>query len=153
MLLELSAIASCLEKYRPSPLLHMPELLNAIDKDVAFNSNAIEGNPVTYRETAIILGAMSVGGGRTLRHTFLIYWGITTPFKQCLLCQRTRSRLHFAIRIGKISTKLCRKIDYYYNGILLYIRSLYLFFDAVENMCCCVVTVSCSVLADKFGKK
>jgi hypothetical protein len=63
---ELSFKATCVEKSRPFRAHAYPEWLHAIDIDMTFNSNAIEGNPITYRETTIILSrGLSVGGGRS----------------------------------------------------------------------------------------
>lgn len=51
-----------LKKERPLDGLRIPDLVKRMDLDMAYNSNAIEGNPLSYRETKLILAGF-VGGG------------------------------------------------------------------------------------------
>ena len=51
-----------LEKQRPLDGLWIPDLVKRMDLDMAYNSNAIEGNPLSYRETRVILAGFVKGG-------------------------------------------------------------------------------------------
>ena len=53
---------------RPVSGLRMPDLLKRLDIDMAYNSNAIEGNPISLSETTLILAGFVGGRRRSLRH-------------------------------------------------------------------------------------
>lgn len=48
--------------------LRMPDLLKRLDIDMAYNSNAIEGNPISLSETTLILAGFVGGRRKSLRH-------------------------------------------------------------------------------------
>lgn len=48
--------------------LRMPDLIKKLDIDMTYNSNAIEGNPITLRETALILAGFVAGRRKSIRH-------------------------------------------------------------------------------------
>jgi hypothetical protein len=49
----ITAKANRLQKVRPFQGHIIPALMKAVDLDMAYNSNAIEGNPIILRETAV----------------------------------------------------------------------------------------------------
>eukprot|EP00523_Entomoneis_sp_CCMP467_P009697 CAMPEP_0168725030 /NCGR_PEP_ID=MMETSP0724-20121128/3939_1 /TAXON_ID=265536 /ORGANISM="Amphiprora sp., Strain CCMP467" /LENGTH=351 /DNA_ID=CAMNT_0008771793 /DNA_START=21 /DNA_END=1076 /DNA_ORIENTATION=+ len=53
---------------RPVSSLRMPDLLKRLDIDMAYNSNAIEGNPISLSETTLILSGFVGGRRKSLRH-------------------------------------------------------------------------------------
>jgi fido (protein-threonine AMPylation protein) len=53
---------------RPVSGLRMPDLLKRLDIDMAYNSNAIEGNPISLSETTLILAGFVGGRRKSLRH-------------------------------------------------------------------------------------
>lgn len=68
---KLVAFESKLEKLssrRPVSGLRMPDLLKRLDIDMAYNSNAIEGNPISLSETTLILAGFVGGRRKSLRH-------------------------------------------------------------------------------------
>jgi hypothetical protein len=68
------------------------EILKDLGKDMTFNTNAIEGNPLTAHETSIILSGFSVGRGRKLRDVFDII-GHQKAFEEMLHLVRNESDL------------------------------------------------------------
>jgi Fic family protein len=48
----------------------MPHLLKRLDIEMAYNSNAIEGNPITLKETKLILSGFVAGRRKSLRHVY-----------------------------------------------------------------------------------
>jgi fido (protein-threonine AMPylation protein) len=68
---KLEAFERKLEKLsarRPVSGLRMPDLLRRLDIDMAYNSNAIEGNPISLSETTLILAGYVGGRRKSLRH-------------------------------------------------------------------------------------
>eukprot|EP00978_Attheya_sp_CCMP212_P027574 scaffold92675_cov64-Attheya_sp.AAC.1 len=61
-----------LKKQRPLDGVRIPEIVKRMDLDMAYNSNAIEGNPLSYRETTRILAGF-VGGGLVNRKLRDVY--------------------------------------------------------------------------------
>jgi fido (protein-threonine AMPylation protein) len=61
-----------LKKERPLDGLRMPDLIKRMDLEMAYNSNAIEGNPLSFRETSMILAGF-VGGGFVKRKLRDVY--------------------------------------------------------------------------------
>lgn len=63
-----------LEARRPIAGLRMTDLLKHLDIDMAYNSNAIEGNPINLKETTLILSGYVSGKRKSLRHVHDICW-------------------------------------------------------------------------------
>jgi hypothetical protein len=57
-----------LQARRPIAGLRMPDLVKRLDIDMAYNSNAIEGNPINLKETTLILAGYVSGKCKSLRH-------------------------------------------------------------------------------------
>ena len=61
--------------------LRLPDLLKKLNIDMTYNSNAIEGNPISYKETKIILAGFVGPRRRSVRHVHDII-GHSTAFEE-----------------------------------------------------------------------
>lgn len=66
----LTAKQNLMHPDRPFRAGAIKEILEKIGQDMTFNSNAIEGNPLTAKETRLILSGFCVGRGRKLRDVY-----------------------------------------------------------------------------------
>jgi hypothetical protein len=85
----ITAKANRLQKVRPFQGHIIPALMKAVDLDMAYNSNAIEGNPIILRETAVSCFRMR----HSLSHDRPPL-GACNTFQSC----RTDSSVNFYIR-------------------------------------------------------
>jgi fido (protein-threonine AMPylation protein) len=88
----LTAKQNLLQPNRPFRAAVIKDILGTFGQDMTFNSNAIEGNPLTAKETNIILSGFSVGRGRKLRDVYDIL-GHQKAFDEALELVRSKTDL------------------------------------------------------------
>jgi len=83
--------------------LRMPDLLKKVDIDMTYNSNAIEGNPITLNETTLILAGFVAGRRKSLRHVNDIV-GHSAAFKQVqkMAASGTKMSMEQVLRVHEL---------------------------------------------------
>ena len=88
----LTAKQNLLHPNRPFRAEAIKEIVEKLGRDMTFNTNAIEGNPLTAKETSLILSGFSVGRGRKLRDVYDIV-GHKKAFDEALELSRKKTDL------------------------------------------------------------
>jgi Fic family protein len=67
LLAEIDRKKAVLDGRRPLPAATVKSIQEATRLEWTYNSNALEGNTLTLRETQVVLEGLTIGGGKTLR--------------------------------------------------------------------------------------
>lgn len=67
LLTEIDRKKATLDSRRPMPSWTVSTIREAMRLELTYHSNALEGNTLTLRETQVVLGGLTIGGGKTLR--------------------------------------------------------------------------------------